>query len=170
VKEFVEMKTLYLVRHAKSSWEDSTLSDRERPLDPRGERDVAKMSKRWSHRHSKPDLILSSPAVRTLATATVLAKGLGHKLNRIVVDDRLYAASASALIAVIEAFDDKLERVMLVGHNPGLADLVQHFSNEIIGMPTCAIAEFTFDVKRWSGVGRAKPARSTFDSPKQLSG
>jgi len=162
------MKTLCLVRHAKSSWEDSTLYDRERPLDARGERDVAKMSKRWPRRHSKPDLILSSPAVRALATATALAEGLGHKHNRIMVDDRLYAASESALIAIIEALEDKLERVMVVGHNPGLANLARHFSSEIIGMPTCAIAEFTFDVKRWSGVGRAKPARSAFDTPKQL--
>lgn len=164
------MKTLYLVRHAKSSWDDPALPDRDRPLDARGERDVAKMSKRWAHRCSKPDLILSSPAARALATAKVIAKDFDCKPKRIVVDERLYAATANALLAVIEALDDELECVMLVGHNPGLADLAQQFSSEMAHMPTCAIAEFAFDTKTWSGIGQIEPARTAFDSPKASPG
>lgn len=163
------MKTLYLVRHAKSSRDDPTLPDRDRPLEARGERDAAMMSKRWSHRHTQLDLILSSPAARALATAKAIAGGLDYKVKDIVVNDRLYAATADDLIAVIEELDDKLERVMLVGHNPGFTDLACRFSSKITHMPTCARAEFTFDVKAWSGIGQARPARAAFDSPKHSS-
>lgn len=163
------MKTLFLIRHAKSSWDHTTLPDRDRPLEARGERDVAKMSKRLSQRHATPDLIMSSPAVRALATAKAIAKGLGYKLKGVVVNDRLYAATADALIAVIEELDDKLERVMLVGHNPEFTALAHHFCSEIAHMPTCAIAEFTFEANTWAGIGQDKPVRADFDSPKQTS-
>lgn len=164
------MKTLFLIRHAKSSRDDSTLPDRERPLEARGEREVATMSRRLSQRHEKPDLIISSPAVRALATAKVIAEGLDYKLKGIVIDERLYAATAHALIGVIEGLDDKLKCVMLVGHNPEFTDLARHFSNEIMQMPTCAIADFAFDAKSWSGIGQVTPVKTNFDSPKQSSG
>jgi len=163
------MKTLYLLRHAKSSWDDTSLPDRDRPLEARGERDATRMSRRWSTQHGKLDLIMSSPAVRALATAKVIAAGLEYKLRDITVDDRLYAATVDALIAVVEALDDKLARVMLVGHNPGFTELAHHFDSAITHMPTCAIAEFKFDAKSWVGIGQARPAHTTFDSPKQSS-
>lgn len=162
------MKTLFLIRHAKSSWDDTTLPDRDRPLDARGERDVAKISKRLSQRHATPDLIMSSPAVRAVATAKAIAKGLRYKLKDIVVNDRLYAATADALIAVIEELDDKLERLMLVGHNPEFTDLARHFSSEITHMPTCAIAVFTFDTNTWSGIGEANLLETAFDGRLRL--
>ena len=168
------MKTLYLLRHAKSSRDDTSRddtswADRDRPLDARGERDAAKLGQRWSKRHGKPDLILSSPAVRALATANIVAEALGYKARNIEFDARLYAATAATLTSVIEALDGKLDRVMLVGHNPGFAELVHHFDSAITHMPTCSLAEFTFDARTWSGIGHARPARTTFDSPKQSS-
>ena|SRR5450631_1732868 len=163
------MKTLYLLRHAKSSWDDTSLPDRERPLEPRGERDAAKMSKRWSQLHAKPDLIMSSPAVRALATAKLVVQGLDYKTKKIAVEDRLYAATQDTLIAVIEGLDDKLGRVMLVGHNPGFTELAHHFDSEITHMPTCALAEFRFEADSWAGIGQARPWRTIFDSPKQSS-
>ena len=163
------MKTLYLLRHAKSSWDDTSLPDRDRPLEARGERDAAKMGKRWSPQYGKPDLIVSSPAVRALETAKVLAAGLDYKIKRILVNERLYAATVDGLIAFIESLDDMLERVMLVGHNPGFAELAHHFDSGITHMPTCALAEFRFDAKSWSGIGQSRPARTIFDSPKQSS-
>lgn len=161
------MKTLYLLRHAKSSWDDASLSDRDRPLDARGERDAAKMGKRWSHLHVKPDLIVSSPAARALATAKLVAAGLGCKSRTFAVDERLYAATVDDLINVIEALDDPLERVMLVGHNPGFAELAHHFDSGIEHMPTCALAVFMFQATSWAGIGQARPSRTIFDSPKQ---
>ncbi|MGZ5655824.1 MAG: SixA phosphatase family protein [Caldimonas sp.] len=157
------------MRHAKSSWEHVTVADRDRPLEPRGERDAAKMARRWASRHAKPDLVVSSPALRALATARIVAEGLDYKRKDIVVDDRLYAATADALLEVVEGLDDKLESAMLVGHNPGLTDLARHFSGEIKHMPTCALAAFTLDAKTWSGIGEARPARTALDSPKQPS-
>lgn len=163
------MKTLYLLRHAKSNWDDTSLPDRERPLEPRGERDAAKMSKRWSQRHVKPDLIMSSPAARALATANVIAQGLDDQAKNIAVNDRLYAATVGALLAIIEALDDTLDRVMLVGHNPGFTELAHHFDSKITHMPTCALADFRFEAESWASIGRARPVNTIFDSPKQPS-
>jgi len=161
------MKTLFLIRHAKSSWDDTALPDRDRPLDDRGKRDVAKMGMRLAERDVKPDLIMSSPAMRALATAEVIAKMLNFKRKDIVVNDRLYAAQADDLLEVIQALGNKLEHVMLVGHNPELSELAHQLSSEITHMPTCAIAEFTFDAKSWSGIGKAKPAQVALRFPKK---
>jgi phosphohistidine phosphatase len=161
------MKTLYLLRHAKSSWEDSSLPDCDRPLDARGERDAAKMSRRWSQWDKKPDLIVSSPSARAMATAKVVAQGLDYEARNISIDDRLYAATEATLIAVVEALDDKLDRVMLVGHNPGFAELARHFDSRITHMPTCALAEFRFEAMSWAGIGQARPVHTGVDSPKK---
>ena len=160
------MKTLLLIRHAKSSWDDPSLPDRSRPLATRGERDVAAMGKRLSQRHMRPDVIVSSPALRALATARAIAKALDYRRKDIVVDARLYAGSADALIEVIGALDASVECAMLVGHNPEFAALAHHFANEITDMPTCAVASFEFEAKRWKGIGRGRPVSSAFDSPK----
>ena len=161
------MKTLFLIRHAKSSWDDTALPDKDRPLDDRGKRDAPKMGKRLEKRDVKPDLILSSPAIRALTTAQIIAKKLDYKRKDIVVDDRLYAGEADDLLNVIHKLDDKLERVMLFGHNPELTELAHRLSSEIVRMPTCAVAEFTFDVKSWSNIGKAKLARVVLDYPKK---
>jgi len=160
------MKTLFLVRHAKSSRDDTALPDRDRPLADRGKRDVAKMGKRLAERDVKPDLIMSSPAVRALATAEVIATSLGCKRKDIVVTDRLYAGNADDLLDLIQALGDKFEHVMLVGHNPELTELAHRLSGEITDLPTCAIAEFTFDAKSWPDIGRAEPTQVALDYPK----
>ena len=106
------MKTLTLVRHAKSSWGDPALADRDRPLNERGLRDVATMGKRLAQRGVKPDALLASPATRTLTTAEHLAKALGLRHKDIVVNDRLYAASASELLGVIASESDRLGTIV----------------------------------------------------------
>ena len=161
------MKTLFLVRHAKSSRDDPSLPDRDRPLDDRGRQDAPKMGKRLAKRDVKPDLLLSSPALRALTTAQLIAKEVGYKRKDIVVDDRLYASSADDLLAVIRALDKKLNRVMLFGHNPEFTDLAHRLSSEIIDMPTSAVVEFNFDTKAWSDVGEVQPAKVTVDYPKK---
>ncbi len=160
------MKTLYLVRHAKSSWGDPALPDRDRPINERGLRDVATMGKRLAQRGVSPDVMLSSPATRALTTAEHLAKALGIKRKDIVVIERLYAAPAKEVLGVIQGLDDAPKRVMLVAHNPGLTELAQHFASEIADMPTCAIAEFRFAAPSWAGIGQAEPAYVVFDHPK----
>ena len=161
------MKTLILVRHAKSSRDAPAMPDKDRPLNDRGKRDAPNMGERLAKRHVKPDLILSSPAMRALTTAEIIAKKLDYKLKDIVVDDRLYARGADDLLNVIHKLGDKLERVMLFGHNPELTDLAHRLSSEITQLPTCAVAEFTFEVKSWSNIGKDKPATVALDYPKK---
>jgi phosphohistidine phosphatase len=161
------MKTLFLIRHAKSSWDSTALPDKDRPLDDRGKRDAPKMGKRLAKREVKPDLMLSSPAMRALTTTEIIANKLDYQLKDIVVDDRLYAGEADDLLNVIHKLSDKLERVMLFGHNPELTELAHRFSSEITHLPTCAVAEFTFATKSWSDVGKAKLVKVALDYPKK---
>lgn len=161
------MKTLFLVRHAKSTWDDIALPDRDRPLADRGRRDATKMGKRLAERNVKLDMIMSSPATRALATAEVIAKKLDFKRKDIVVNDRLYACEVDDLLNVIREVGKKLKCVMLVGHNPELAELAHYLSSDITHLPTCAIAEFRFDAKSWSDIGKTTPALVGLDYPKK---
>lgn len=163
------MKILTLIRHAKSSWDDASLPDKERPLNDRGKRDAPMMGERLAERGVKADLILSSPAVRALMTAEIIAKKIGYKRKNIVVDERIYGAQANTLFNLIRALDDEHECVMLFGHNPELTELARVFSDDIEDMPTCAVAEFTFDVAHWADLGKQPPTQVTFDFPKSRS-
>ena len=160
------MKTLFLVRHAKSSRDDSELPDRERPLNERGMHDASRVGEQLAKRGAKPDLILSSPARRAITTAEVVARKLDYKGKDIVVDDRLYAATPDELLAVVHELDDKTKRVMLFGHNPELTELAHRLSGKFTEMATCTVAEFAFDIKSWSGVGVQEPASVTLHIPK----
>ena len=160
-------RTLFLVRHAKSSWDDVTLPDKERPLADRGKRDAPMMGKRLAKRQVQPDLILSSPARRALSTAEIIAKELSYRAEDIVVDERLYATEAEILLGVIGELSDKLKCVMLFGHNPEFADLAQRLSNEPALMPTCAVAQFTFESTSWASIGSTKPTEVRLDYPKK---
>ena len=162
------MKTLFLIRHAKSSRDDPAVPDKERPLNERGMRDAPKVGERLAEQGVKPDLILSSPAVRALATAEIIARKLGYKVKDIVVDERLYATTADDLLHVIRKIRDKPKRVMLFGHNPEFTDLAHRLSSSITDMPTCAVAEFSFDSKSWSTVGKRAPAKAALLRPKEL--
>jgi phosphohistidine phosphatase len=115
------MKTLLLVRHAKSSRDPPGLPDEDRPLAGRGERDAPKMGQRLAKRDVEPDLILSSPASRALATAKLFAAKLHYKPKGIVVERRLCPGRLEELLAMIEELDDKLDTVMLFGHNRSIA-------------------------------------------------
>ncbi len=163
------MKTLFLIRHAKSSWDDVALPDRDRPLDDRGKHDAPKMGERLAKRHVKPDLILSSPARRALDTAQTFAKKVGYKPKDIAVDDRLYGAAVDELLDVLHKLDDTLKCVMLFGHNPELTALANRLSSKISDLPTCAVAEFSFDAKSWSKIGKAALTQARLDYPKKAS-
>jgi phosphohistidine phosphatase len=124
------------------------------------------MGKRLAKRDVKPDLILSSPARRALTTAEIIAKKLDKRKN-IVVEERLYSSTVDDLLNVVQKLGDKLERVMLFGHNPELTELAHRLSSEITHMPTCAAAEFMFSAKSWSNIGKAKLAKVALDYPKK---
>jgi phosphohistidine phosphatase len=164
------MKILTLIRHAKSSWDDKSLADKQRPLNKRGLRDAPVMGKRLAKHGAKPDLILSSPATRALSTAEIIAEQIGYSSKAIAVDDRLYASSADALLMVIHELDSALERVMMFGHNPGLTDLAHRLtSGKIDDIPTCGVVQLAFDVDTWRDIGTVKPAQVELDAPKARS-
>ncbi len=163
------MKKLILVRHAKSSWDDPTLSDQDRPLNDRGKRDAPKMGERLAKRGVAPDLILSSPAVRALTTAQIIAEKIGYDHKAIVADRRIYGAQISTLLYLIQELDDRHNQVMLFGHNPELSELAHRFSKTIDDLPTCAVVELTFDVERWVDVVNSEPVEVRLDYPKKHS-
>ncbi len=103
--------------------------------------------------------------MRALTTAEIIAKKLDYKRKNIVVDDRLYAVQADDLLDVIHKLDDKLGSVMLFGHNPELTELAHRLSSQITHLPTCAIAEYTYDAKSWSDIGKVRPAKVALDHP-----
>ncbi len=159
------MKRLFLVRHAKSSWNDTSLSDWERPLNKRGKRDAPEMGRRLSRAAVNIDAIISSTAVRAISTADILAEQLLFD-QEIDQRDDLYHAGAGALLNVIRQFDDAWNAVMLVAHNPGLTDLVNKLSGPIDNVPTCGIVTLDYDIDHWRDVGRVAPIDFQFDFPK----
>ena len=161
------MKTLFLVRHAKSSRDPPGLPDEDRPLAGRGERDAPQMGRRLAKRDVEPDLILSSPASRALATAKLFAAKLHYKPKRIVVDRRLYPGRLEELLTMIEELDDELDSVMLFGHNPALLRLAHRLSLTVARLPTCAVAELVFDTRSWRELRKAPLLRMALDYPRK---
>lgn len=161
------MKTLLLVRHAKSSWDYPELADIERPLNERGLRNAPEMGRRLALRGVRPDLILSSPAVRALTTARLIAEQLGYPEANIRVDARIYEADPDRLLDVLGELDAALRVVMLVGHNPELTELAQRWTDKIEHMPTAAVAEFAFAAKTWAEAVKQRPRLVWFNTPKQ---
>lgn len=163
------MKLLYLARHAKSSWKDPSMADHERPLNKRGEHDAPLMARRLSSLPHRPEIIVSSPAVRALRTATVYAGELGYQHADIIVDGQIYLASPGELLEVIHQLDHRCDCAMLVGHNPGMTVLVNHLASATIrNLPTCGIALLGFRVNEWRDVGYNRGELMEYCYPKQL--
>src|SRR5687768_5941451 len=122
------MKKLFLIRHAKSSWDDADLPDIERPLNERGMRDAPRMAKRLKEKGLVPDLMVTSPAKRAAATCEIIAISLGYAATRIKTDRELYHAAEDGILKVIRNLPVKIATAVIVGHNPGLTDFVNSFS------------------------------------------
>ena len=161
------MKTLFLVRHAKADPPRQGLPDHDRMLNERGRRDAPEMGRRLAQRGVLPDLVLASTAARARATAHLLAGELGLPADMVRDDDRLYASAAGKLLYIIQEQEDDRNCLMLVGHNPEMSELAQHFSRELPEMPTAAIARIDFDVASWALVGSTTPVSATLDFPKK---
>ena len=161
------MKTLVIVRHAKSSWKDASIEDRERPLNKRGERDAPRMGRRLADLVGTPDLIVSSPAARALATARIVADAVGYPVERIRADERIYEAGPARILDVVRGFDDEQDLVFLVGHNPGLTDFVNEVSHpRVENVPTCGVVELRLATGRWSDLSSSTVQRASFMTPK----
>lgn len=162
-----QQKILYLVRHAKSSWKDPTLSDMDRPLNKRGQRNSPDMGRRMRVQGHKPDLIISSPAKRAQTTAANIARELGIDESEIVAATDLYFAGADGMLGVLESVDDRYRKVMLTGHNPTMEYLANQLVNtSFISMPTCAIAIIGFDMASWADLYSTDGVLLGYDYPK----
>ena len=163
------MKTLTLLRHAKSSWKDASLQDRERPLNRRGQRDAPIMAERIKQAGIRPSLILSSPAVRAWTTGKSIAHEIGYPMEFLQREDRLYHASTRNLLVVIAEQDEGFNNLMIVGHNPGLTD----FANYLIpglthNIPTCGFVSIEIDCDDWNLDREAEIKLLMYDYPKQV--
>ena len=164
------MKTLTLVRHAKSSWKDASLRDRERPLNKRGQRDAPVMGQRIAAAGIRPSLIISSPAVRAWTTAKVVANELGYPREFLQKEDDLYLASLDSLLDVVAAQEAGFNNLMLFGHNPGLTDFANYLSPGLTNnVPTSGVVCVNFDRDDWSLYERPKTDLILYDYPKKLS-
>jgi len=160
------MKTLYLVRHAKSYWKDQSIPDFDRPLNNRGKRDAPSMGEVLKNKKVKLDLIISSPAKRAMKTALAIADKLGYPEKKILYNEELYEASSSTLIKVVNKLDEKYDSVMIFGHNPGLTLMNNHISNNYIdNITTCGIVALQLDNK-WSEVDKNSCKFLFFEYPK----
>jgi phosphohistidine phosphatase len=165
------MKILTLVRHAKSSWKHPELADHERPLNKRGKRDAPEMGRRLAEEGCRPDLIVTSPAVRAKVTAEAIAEAVGYGVRDIVEDERIYEANEGKLLEVIQELDDAHDHVMLFGHNPGFTNLVNRLADEAVdNVPTCGVVRFQHAGGLWSEIGRLGPMSMELDYPKNQKG
>lgn len=164
-------KTLYLVRHAKSSWSDPSLSDRERPLNKRGRRTAPDMGSRLAVKGHQPDLIISSPAKRARMTAKTIAKALNYDKSEIVTDESMYFLGVGGMLTMLEGVDDRYQKVMIVGHNPAMTSLLNSLCDASVdNMPTCAVAVIGYNMTSWSALRSSEGDLLDYDFPKNMPG
>ncbi|MBV9957619.1 MAG: histidine phosphatase family protein [Acidobacteria bacterium] len=162
------MKTLLLLRHAKSSWDDSGLKDFERPLNNRGLQAAPAIGRFLRQQKLQPHLILSSPAERARQTASLVTE-TARLTADLRYDERIYEASLERLMEVLAQIEDAAEVVMLVGHNPGLEELLEHLTGEAQRMPTAALASISLELDKWGKVREHAGRLEWLVKPKDLS-
>jgi phosphohistidine phosphatase len=145
------MKSVLVLRHAKSSWKHPELAGHDRPLNKRGKRDAPLMGRLLKKKGLVPDIIISSTAIRARATAEAVAKASSYK-GEIVLNKSLYAAGPDAYLNVMHHLSNEYVRALIIGHNPGLEELVEMLTGEIHLMPTCSLAHVKFRVDKWSDI------------------
>jgi phosphohistidine phosphatase len=145
------MKFVLILRHAKSSWKHPDIDDHDRPLNKRGKRDAPIMGDLLKNEHLIPDFIISSTAKRAHSTAKDVAKASGYK-GKITLDHSLYAAEPAAYIDVLRHLSNEYTRVLLVGHNPGVEELVRMITGEEYIMPTCSLVHIQFPTDNWNEI------------------
>lgn len=148
------MKTLLILRHAKSSWNNARLSDHQRPLNQRGRQDAPRMGRLLRTEELVPDLIISSTAERALATAEAVALSSGYEAE-IRSTRLLYHAEPEAYLDAVRQTDDARECVMVVGHNPGVSELLERLTGDQEQMPTAALAQILLPIKSWRELNEA---------------
>ena len=170
------MKTLTLLRHAKSTWDDPIARDFDRPLNQRGRRAAQTVGREMRAQKLVFDTVLASPAVRVMETLAEIEAGYGQSLDP-HYDERIYLASPDTLVELIHGAEDAVSRLLIVGHNPGLERLVllltrpgaDALRGEVeVKYPTATLAEIALPVARWSEVGEGTGSLTRFIRPRDL--
>jgi phosphohistidine phosphatase len=152
------MKTVLILRHAKSSWKDENLPDRERPLNKRGREDAPKMGALLGKHDLLPDLVLSSPALRARSTAELVIQESGYE-GEVEFRETLYSFDAEPYLEALGGLADSFQCVLLVGHNPAMEELVEALTGEYLPMPTAALAQIELPVEHWSKLSKHRNGR-----------
>jgi phosphohistidine phosphatase len=162
------MKELYLMRHAKSSWKENNIKDFDRPLNKRGKADAPFMGEILKNLQVKPDAILSSSALRTTSTALMVAESLQFAEKNIIFDKRIYEAGDKALIKIIKEIPPHINSLMLIGHNPGLTELANMLTDSYVyNVPTSGVYAIRFPFYSWEYIGDLKGDFYFFEYPKK---
>ncbi len=161
------MKKLFIIRHAKSDWEDSSLDDFDRPINKKGEKNAPFMGQILANKNIKPDLIISSPALRAITTAQLIAKEVNYEKN-ITPNQYIYEAYVTSLQEIIEYIHDSNETVFLVGHNPGVSALAYMLCDLKENLPTCSIVEIEFNCNSWMDASKGNSKLVSYDYPKKF--
>lgn len=160
------MKTLYLVRHAKSD-RTMDLADIDRPLNIRGYRDAHSMSSLMREKKFLPDVIISSPAIRAITTALIFCRNFKLDPTDIIIDHNLYETDVKQYMSVIAQTNDQFNSIMLFAHNPTISDLANSLTKPFSDtMPTCGIVGITTNCKLWNDFGSTTGALKLYDYPK----
>ncbi len=146
------MRTLLIMRHAKSSWDNPDWSDFERPLNQRGLETAPFMGSIIYQNELNPALIISSPAKRAKQTA-ILVKETAQVKNPIKFEDKIYEASATTLLYLAAEFPDEYETILVIGHNPGMEEFIRILTGNYCSMPTAALAKVLLNIDSWKGIG-----------------
>jgi phosphohistidine phosphatase len=162
------MKSLYLVRHAKSSWDDASVADFDRPLNERGKHDAPVMAERLRERKKNIDVFVSSPAKRAIKTCRIFTEEYEVKESKIITINELYLASAETFYNVMAQLSNDHKHMALFSHNPGITDFANTLCEEvhIDNMPTCSIFAVEAAIKKWEDFRSAKKRFLFFDYPK----
>lgn len=164
------MKQLLLVRHGKSDWGNQHISDFERPLNPRGLRNAPEMARRILDSDQVPDLIISSPALRAITTATHFTQVWSKPAGQIKQEKRIYEANVKTLLDLVNKVDNTYQRVAIFGHNPGFTDFANYLSDaDIYNIPTCGTVLIEFPFEDWQQVSHHTGSLLKFDYPKSAS-
>lgn len=161
------MKTLFILRHAKSSWSEPELSDFDRPLNERGLKAAPIMGELMKENAFQPSIVLSSPAARAKATAE-LVKEAGSLEAEIRYDEGIYGASPSRLVETVSGLDDDHSSTMLVGHNPGIEGFIRYLTGQIEPMPTAALAVIELRIDKWRDLNAGSGDLRSIFRPKEL--
>ena len=163
------MKKLTLIRHGKSSWDDSSLSDWERPLKARGKKDALLIGYKLEEEKIIPDKIISSSAKRAYDTAKRIAECIKYPESNITITDDIYSAGLPQLVQLIKNLEDKWQHVFLFGHNPYFTELTNYFGGtKLSNLPTTGVYQITFDCAKWAGISAENGKNTLFLTPKML--